>query len=78
MNTHCHSLTARIEQIDHFHQIFVGLTIGRVHDVCPAAGVVGAGAGAGADVDAAACAACAAAILLRSGASKILALRMIS
>jgi len=65
-------LTARREQIDHFHQIFVGLPNGRVHDVCPAGGVVGA------DVDAAACAACAAAILLRSGASKILALRMMS
>jgi hypothetical protein len=67
-------LTARREQIDHFHQIFVGLPNGRVHDVCPAGGVVGAGA----DVDAAACAACAAAILLKSGASKILALRMMS
>lgn len=54
----------------------MGLPNGRVHDVCPAGGVVGAGAGA--DVDAAACAACAAAILLRSGASKILALRMMS
>lgn len=75
---HHQSLTARRKQIDHFHQIFVGLTNGRVHDVCPAAGVVGAGAGVGADVDAAACAACAAAILLRSGASKILALRMMS
>ena len=56
----------------------MGLTNGQVHDVWPAAGVVGAGVGVGADVDAAACAACAAAILLRSGASNILALRMMS
>lgn len=56
----------------------MGLPNGRVHDVCPAGGGVGAGAGADVDAAAAACAACAAAILLRSGASKILALRMMS